>query len=267
MQAREVTIDLPSENTPVKLVVMGDLHIGNAATDELLISKVAARIRERYAFWVDLGDRCDFINIDDKRFDPKALPNWCDVSKLGDLVSAQADRYIQLMSSVADKCLAAVVGNHEYSIYSHYRRDVYSEINRSMGLPSDAEFGFSGFLRLRLVSHGKVVWRPTLYLFHGSSGTGSTGAAATALEKRMAVAEADVYCVGHTHNRLASMRRRLAMDPNTGKVVTRQLAFVNTGAYMTNLAGYAEQRGLYPQEVGPLEVWFMPGTKEIKIVQ
>jgi len=51
------------------IIPLADIHIGNAATDEKLLASTVQRIKDDdAAYWVGLGDYCEFINRSDKRF-------------------------------------------------------------------------------------------------------------------------------------------------------------------------------------------------------
>ena len=63
-----------SRSDTFTLVPIGDVHIGNAACDEARLRRVVDRIAaDEWSYWVGLGDYCDFINMQDKRFSPDSL--------------------------------------------------------------------------------------------------------------------------------------------------------------------------------------------------
>jgi hypothetical protein len=260
VETAEVTLTASSRRDPIKIVFLGDLHLGNAATDEKLIEQAAKRLRAKDTYWVDLGDACDFINMSDPRFDPRGLPDWVAVGDLADLPRAQVARYAELFQPVADKCLARLCGNHEDVLSRHYERDVYGELNRSIGLPSDRALGYSGFLRLRVARKGMSdCWTLTCFLHHGAGGGALAGSKALRLERLPASYQADIYAVGHTHTKMVLFKRRLGIDTKRMRLKERPLVMLNVGAWMrAEGAGYAERAGLYPQGLGPVELWLWP---------
>ena len=289
LNCAEARITYPSRSDCIKIVFVSDVHIGNGATDEALVKQVAGRLQEPDTYWLDLGDRCDFINTKDKRFDPSSLPDWVEVMDLADLPAAQIRRYSELFGPVAPKCLMALEGNHEWMIRKRYDRDVYRNLNAMMGLYAKSEHpaleikgtrcpGVSGFLRLRLrrgrsdeeKTSQRDGWTLTIFVHHGTGGGKLAGSKAINLERLPMAFDADVFAMGHTHTKLALSKRRIGIDSRRMQVVDKPMALINTGAFMRNYVqvndGYGEEKLLYPQGVGPVELWLYPNEREWKLV-
>lgn len=272
MQCAEIHLSSHGCRNPIRIVFLGDVHIGNRNTDEGLVEQVARRLEEDGTYWVDLGDACDFINLHDPRFDPRQLPDWIGVADLADLPSAQVRRYTEIFRPVAGRCLARLSGNHEDAILLRQERDVYREINEALGLPPERALGYSGFVRLRL-SRGKARtktdWTLTLFLHHGAGGGQLAGAKALRLERLPMAFDADIFAMGHTHTKMVLQKRRVGMSAgNPPRLEDRPLILISVGAFMRGeLSGYAERRGLYPQGIGPVELWIWPERKQIRVVQ
>jgi hypothetical protein len=77
---------------------------------------------------VGLGDYCEWINVQDKRFDVATLAPWIEIGDLIDLAQVQRDRFLSIIKPIAGKCLAMCSGNHEGTIHRKTERDIYSEI-------------------------------------------------------------------------------------------------------------------------------------------
>jgi len=268
----DTTLHVESRSEPVKIVFLGDTHLGNGDTDEDLVKQTAKRLGEAGVYWVDLGDACDFINMQDKRFDAASLPPWIGLEDLADLATAQVQRYVDIFKPYAPTCLCRLQGNHEDSIRKRYERDVYREINALMGVGRDRAPGYGCFLRLRVYRMEKSdPWTLVCFLHHGVGGGMLAGAKALRLERLPMSFDADIFAVGHTHTKLALSKRRIGLHPRGKKVVDKPLALINTGAFMRsyvqNDGGYVEGGLLYPQGLGPVEVWIWPDKKDIKVVQ
>ena len=268
---RAVEIALDAWAGPVRLVLLGDLHLGNAGTEEALIEETTQRLAGEHVYWIDLGDAIDAINMRDPRFDPRSMPDWIGMADLADLPAAQVARYRHWFGAYGETCLARLYGNHEYVLQKHFERDVYRELNQSIGLAPERAPGFSGFVRLRFrrMSGGKVgdTWTQVLYINHGCTGGKLMGAKALALERLPASWDADVYAIGHSHSRLAFGKPVHGLASKKAQVEQHKRVFVNVGAYMTGLDGYAERAGYAPQEPGPVELWFYPSERRVRIVQ
>ena len=258
---------------PVRLVLTGDEHLGNAATDETLVEKTTRLLEGDNVYWIDLGDAIDAINMRDPRFDPRSLPDWIGIADLVDLPAAQVARYRHWFGRFGHNCLARLRGNHEEALQHHFERDIYAELNRAIELPPERALGYSGFVRLRFRKRGGSqdrildTWTQTLYIHHGYVGGKLIGAKAIALERLPASWDADVYAMGHSHTRLAFAEPRFGVSSKKLEIVSRRQIFVNVGSYMTGLGGYAERKGYRPQEPGPVELLFYPSERHIQIIQ
>ena len=77
-----------------RLHPIGDVHLGAAACDELQFERVVSRIAEDdRGYWVGIGDYCDFINRQDRRFDLDAMADWLHGER--DVAGAQAARFVE----------------------------------------------------------------------------------------------------------------------------------------------------------------------------
>ena len=255
----------------VKLVFLGDTHIGAQGCDEDLIKQTVSRIQEDNTYFFDMGDRCEFINSKDPRFEFANLPQWLSLSDLVDIPKAQINRFVDLFKSISEKCLGTVEGNHEASIKTHSDRDVYQQINEQLKFDAKVCLGTSGIVRLQFMMYNKVEWTLDVFLHHGSFGCGKkSGSAVNGLEELPLAIQADVFCVGHTHKKLGKIQERVRLN-NKGKLVHSPIALINSGSFVrgftdNDFGSYAEKRLLYPQGIGPVELWVYPEQKQVKLV-
>jgi len=272
-RVKSVEIALDNWAGPVRLVLTGDEHLGNAATDESLIEETTRRLEGEDVYWIDLGDAIDAINMRDPRFDPRSLPDWIGMADLIDLPAAQVARYRHWFGGLGGNCLARLYGNHEFELQRRYERDIYAELNRAIELPPERALGYSGFVRIRFRNRGGSknrildTWTQTIYIHHGCAGGKLMGAKAISLERLPSSWDADIYAVGHSHTRLAFGKPRIGMASKKVATESHRQIFVNVGSYMTGLNGYAERKGYPPQEPGPVELWFYPSERKVKIIQ
>jgi hypothetical protein len=268
MQAVEHRIEVSSRTEIVRLVFHGDGHIGAGLTDEKLIRDVAASLGQENTYWFDLGDRCEFINPSDRRFDPTALASWIGLPDLADLAACQTTRYAEIFKPYIGTCLAGLKGNHELTLSRKYERDIYEEANNKLGLAQERRLGYSGFVRLRVYRQQTGdPWSLVVYVSHGFGGGWLAGAKALRAERMPMAFAADIYAVGHSHTKMGIRKRRIGIRPRSNRITEQHYALINVGAYMRGeLGGYAEEKMYYPQELGPVEVWLYPQTQEMKVI-
>ena len=269
---RAVEIALDSWNERIQIVFIGDLHLGHSQTRENLVADTVQRLKAPNTYWIDLGDSIDAVNMRDPRFDPLSLPSWIKLPDLADIPKAQVERYKHYFGDLGKTCLARLFGNHEAALQKHSERNIYSELNKTINLPSERALGYSGFVRLRFRKRGRRnrienTWTQTIYISHGSGGGKLSGSKVTNLERLPMAFEADIYAVGHTHTKLALQKRLLGLSPKTTEIIDKKLIMINVGSFLDGKNGYPERAGLYPQALGPIELHFFPRSREIKIIQ
>lgn len=244
---------------------MGDVHIGAASVDEgLFTHMVKAIAADEDAYWIGMGDYCDFIQRSDPRFDPQSLPSWLSQFE-PDIARAQVMHFIDLVKPIAHKCLGLIQGNHETTIQRHYERDIYSDIVNAVrqegGFPPDHKLmlGYGGWLRLRF-NRGKNKrngWSNIVVrLHHGYGGGKLAGAKALNMEKFIWTNDADLCLMGHTHEAGMPLSRSvLALAGNA--VTDRNRIGAWTGTFMRSYGlghdTYAEVKGYYPRPIGGVE--------------
>lgn len=274
------TIHHPSRTDTIRIYPLGDLHLGAAGCCEKLLAATVEAIRlDPFAYWIGLGDYCDFINLSDPRFAAGALAPWIKITDLQDLAAVQRDRFLDLVTPIADKCLALVKGNHEDTIHRHYERAIYAEIVAGVkALMSDppAKLGldYCGFLRLRLERGASEtakghVWALDVFCHHGWGGGRLAGSKALKLERAAARFLADIALIGHWHTQMSLVVRQLALNRRGTRLIHRTCRTVATGHWLDGHAqdatSYAEKAGYPPAEPGCPVVSLCPGTQTIRV--
>lgn len=255
-----------------RLYPLGDIHLGAAACDERLLKAAIERIKaDERAYWVGLGDYCDFINVSDPRFSSESLADWVKVSHLGDLAGAQTKRLLELFEPIAGKCLGLIEGNHERAVFKHYERSIYSDIVTGIKLMGDfpAEhqlaLGYCGWLIFGFyrapTRHRGTVLKANLH--HGFVGGRLAGAKALNMQRWLWNHEADLVIFGHSHNTGVQVE---AVEKVRGSRVTYDHRI---GCYAGTFLGmngrgkttYSQEKGYFPLPVTQPHIILRPGSK------
>ena len=260
-----------------KIVPLGDVHIGAAACDEELFRQVVKGIaKDPDAYWIGMGDMCDWINVQDRRSDLGVLAEWISVADLVDLGSVQKERFCEIVSPIAHKCLALVEGNHEISLRKHTERDVYREIVAQVkgdsGLSSGIQLaiGVYGWLQLcfyrsKRREHSHIV---NINLHHGFTGGKLAGGKALNMQRWLWTHNADICFWGHSHNvGIQPEAVEEIDDAGNVRVMNRRGAFAGTFLRTVNDDGpstYSEEKGYFPLPYGGVMAELRPGAAKRK---
>lgn len=265
-----------SRNASVRIVPLGDVHIGSAACDEEQFKRTVRYIKDEGVYWVGMGDYCEFINKKDPRFDISTLAEWIGRQELVDLAKSQRDHFLEIVRPISKQCLGLLAGNHEGSILKHYERDIFadivSEIKFLAGMKDDEPLavGYSGWLKLKFKRKGSKTDRSliTVNLHHGFVGGKLAGAKALNMQRWLWSHEADLVIFGHSHN-TGVQREAIELVNNADEIVTKDKVGCYSGTFMkTTQKGtttYSEIKGYFPLPIGGVEIYLRPFTNGQKV--
>lgn len=251
MELLEHRLALSSRNGYCDLYGVGDIHLGSKACDEDKFREDIEKIRRNpYAYWVGIGDYLEAINYTDPRFDPKGLARWLENKELDNLAKAQAEKFIELVKPIKDKCLHLHTGNHEEVIRRRYHQDIVNYVCMVLNKPFA---GYTAFSRLN-INYRKMEHRTRvliLYSEHGSGGGELPGAKALKLQRQHGYKEADVYFYGHVHEKMDLDLVRLAVTHRGAlKLLQKPSLGIICGSYLRSypegFTAYTEMKSVRP---------------------
>lgn len=246
---------------------VGDIHWGAKSFDQKSFRKTVDIIaKDDYSWWFGTGDWGEFINVDDKRFDPEnIMPEL--VPHLQNLPVAQCRGILNEIKPIIHKCLGGIGGNHDDYIKKKYFFDPLDYIINAMNDELEREGKPRQVVNL---GYGKAIIRVTLQrigedkqpshsilfnIAHGSGGGEYPGGNLNRLVRISANDDADVLMRGHVH-KMISYLLPVFHYPRKGKLgaQAQHKALLTCGSYyktyQENVTSYAEQKDLAPVETG-----------------
>ena len=206
MRLLDINIPLKHRGDMVSIYPIGDTHIGAFNCAESSLKKVVRQIQaDPLARWFGGGDLINCIKPDDFRHDYKAMPNWIfkgDAEtikdRLANITVQEADRAIEILEPIADKCLGCLEGNHEKILRKRYTQDIQKYLCDGLDVPN---LGSATWFRLIF----KLPTNTTIVLVmgarHGYGGGRSPGAEPKKLFDLLNFwNDCDIVFSGHTHS-------------------------------------------------------------------
>jgi len=261
---------------------LSDLHLLNAACAEKELKCDIKRIAEDpYAFWFGGGDYADFIGYDDgKRFDPDCVSERLKISDLGQLGKKSVEVVYEWLSPIKEKCLGLLLGNHEKRYQCHKQQeDLHGWLCTAMGVQNLRYCAFVDVVFVRncgrkppeIVSAApgdKHCETFRFFLHHGAGFATTPGGKLNRLIQFMTSFDADVYMVGHVHDRTAKRLTALGADATCGALRDRGRVGVISGSYLKcyheGTTSYGEMRGYTPTSLGASWVQITPNALKAK---
>jgi hypothetical protein len=276
--AEVIDIDIHdvSRSDMFRLVPLGDIHIGAAACDEDLLAQVVKGIADDdNAYWVGLGDYCEFINMRDWRFNVDELADWIKREDLTDLAQVQRDRFLMHIEPIAHKCWGLASGNHEHEIHRHTERAIYDEIvakvKKMGGMPESHKLGIgiygwlrANFLRSKEDEDKHIRTALVVNIHHGFTGGRLKGAKALNMEKWLWNHECDVAIFGHSHN-TDVLTVAVERINKAGQIESITRKGVYAGSFRRTVVEghttYSERMGFFPLPILGCELHLRPGAE------
>jgi len=247
----------------IKIYLVGDIHGGTVHCHQSLLEQTIKKIKDNpEAYWIDMGDKCEFISTKDKRWDGGGIAGWVKPDYIG---ISQADWYMDLMTPVKDKCLGLIEGNHESTWTGQTDTNVQHYICSKMGVPDLSAACFIRF-NFKRASTDKSL---TGFFTHGAGSAITPGAKLTRLQRLMDSFEADIVAQGHVHELLTYSRPYMELD-RTLQVKQRVKVGALTGCYFRTYtqdvaSSYGERKNYPPVMLGSPVVVYNPDDNILSI--
>lgn len=262
MKAIEKTITLENKKEPMRLIPFGDVHLGNANCDKKYFKKTLDWILNKpNAYAVGMGDYCDCIVPQDKRFDFKEVDKQFS-SDLDNLPMAQVEYMSELLTPLSDagKLLTLIPGNHEDMFRLRNGVNVMKSLCKPLNIP---EGDMMTFLKIKFDQKQFHTSSLVIWMHHGFFAGRKLGGKVNQLTDVATGYIADVYLTGHSHELSAHQIMTIGMAQSGIRTIANKKTFGNTGTFMKTLSqnggnGYAERKAYNPAKIGVLRFDIYP---------
>ncbi len=216
---------------------IGDLHLGSPHFDRKLLEKHLKIIDENRskASIIIMGDLAE-----------TAMKDSVGAGVYEQQESAQQQMMTakNILYDYKDLIAAICTGNHEERMYVRTGFDLMLYFAQIMGL-EDKYVRYQGIVKYTINQRcfNVSVW-------HGAGGGGTAGGAMNKLQKQANTVLADIYLMGHVHQRQAFSKQIYVPDEQNNKIDLMKQVFVVTGSALTHENSYAEMAGFPPSDTG-----------------
>lgn len=223
------------------MLVLSDLHIGDALVDMKRISQFLIEAQEDDTYVIINGDIINnaIINSVSNVYNDIYTPKQ------------QIDIVSDLLYPIRDKILVICEGNHEIRTAKLTNINLMEEVAHRIFTRTEVEKIYSNEPYLLFLSFGKNQGRDTrktVYSVYGKHGTGGgkrVGSKMNHLEDMLQIVNADIFITGHTHVPASFRLLSNSVDYRNRKVNEKEHVFVNCNAFL-RYGGYGEDMGFRP---------------------
>ena len=247
------------------LYTLGDCHLGNVGCSVEHLGADVERVRANpLARVILMGDLADYIGQTDKRWDAATITPGARVKDLADWGMYLSKLVVKTFKPIAGQIIGALSGNHEATFQARQAQQCHAWTCQELGI---RDLGYSCFLDLCFRRSVGAKKRPArryrLFAHHGAGAAATAGGKINRLVAFMNSMEADIYLVGHVHEKDVKRTETLAANDLCEALTSRKKLGLFTGTYLrtyhegTN-AGYGERAGYRPVALGCSVVEFQP---------
>ena len=248
-----------------RLYAIGDCHIGNAGCAiEKLREDVERAHDDKDSVVLLMGDLADYIGPDDnKRWDPSTITPDVPVKKLAQWGQYLAECVVNVFRPLKGKIIGSLYGNHEHQFMRRAAAEqLHNWVCTELGTRN---LGYCCFFNLSFRRGTDQIATRSYRVFahHGAGSARTAGGKMNRLVSFMLTNEADVYLVGHLHERDVKRIDTLATDKDCKEIKSRKRLGVFTGTYLRTYnqgpeSGYGERAGYVPVPLGCSVIEFNP---------
>jgi len=238
----------------IKLVPLGDIHLGHAVCDKDLFENTINYIAENdEAMWIGMGDYCDAISAKDKRYNPKEIDSSLPTPDV------QYREVTKMLMPIKDKCLGLLDGNHDYTHWTHHNHNYVDQMAHEL----ETEYlGLDAVIRLifprtwlKKIGKNREHHKFDIFAHHGWSSGRSDGYKVKSIQDMALIfSEMNLYLMGHVHLKgEAPVRVKLNIAENLD-IIQHTQRYVFTGSYIKGYVNgfttYIEGKALPPTQLG-----------------
>lgn len=247
-------------NEPIYLYPWGDLHryTAHCATDKWF--EFLKRVKdEKNNHYLGMGDYDDMLSASERKVINSFDIHTTTGKDLEKLFKTRIDDLYKEIEFMKGNLIGLVEGNHF--------ADLSSGITTTQRLCDKLEckyLGASSIIRLRFIKSNETKCRSSLDMFvhHGRGASRTAGGSLNSVEQMCRVAEADIYLMGHDHQKTVTFINRLKLTHGIPTFTNRKILLGRTGSF---LKGYVEDKPSYvvdalysPTDLGTLKIELIP---------
>lgn len=257
----------------VKIIPIGDVHVGSICFDRKYFEDMINWIcDEPQTYVVGMGDMVDAVtHMDVARYDVDNLdPEFNTPEKQHKYV----ERWLGKLAAKG-KLLFILEGNHEFEIKHRYNHEHCGRWSNDLNVPF---LGVQGMMRLVIEENYKTKKNKAhcydIFAHHGHGGGSKTGNAVNKIQNFANNYYADIYLMGHSHDKFANIEARVKInDQKNGdgnlELSQKKIAFVNTGTFMDTFkvgtaSTYAERKGYQVKMKGVVTILLKDGDIHLR---
>ena len=250
---------------PINLYIFGDVHrFAKGCAEDKWLQFLDTAKRDTNTFFLGMGDYDDLASMSERAI--LINPGLHDDTKwtIDDVYTQRLQAFKKEIDFMRGRVIGLLEGNH-YGVFSNGSMTTTQMLCEMMKCQY---LGVNSFIRLSFVYGSK---RTSLDIFahHGKGASRLIGGSLNSVEHMVSNAEADIYLMGHDHQRNAGKLSRLHLRGGGDRLVLKDKTMIlaRTGSflrgYMPDHQSYVVRGAMKPSDIGYLKIILTP-TRELQ---
>ncbi len=259
-------VNVNTLNKPINLYVFGDVHrFAKGCAEEKWLEFLDIAKKDTNALFLGMGDYDDLASQSERVI--LINPGLHDDTRwsVDDVYDYRVKQFQEEIKFMKYGLIGLLEGNH-YGVYSTGGMTTTQKLCENLRC---RYLGVNAFIRLSFICGSK---RNAIDIFahHGKGAARLIGSDLNTVEQMVANAEADIYLMGHSHQRNAGKVNRLHLQHGGDGLILKDktMLLARTGSflrgYMPDHQSYVVKGAMKPSDIGYLKIILTP-TREARL--
>jgi hypothetical protein len=255
----EYPIIVKSLDSPIYLLPFGDIHrYAHLCDTESWLDFCTWAKTKKNSYFLGMGDYDDMCSGSERKALTCADLHDTTRQSIDDIYQDRVNKLTKEISFMKDKLIGLIEGNH-YGVFQSgmtTTQEMCRQLNTKF-------LGSCAIIRLSF-RYGNKRYALDIFAAHGKGASRLLGGSLNAVQQMADIAQADIYLMGHDHQKIDGFRNRLLLQDGFGslRLMSRKILFARTGSF---LKGYVPEKPSYvakallpPTDIGVIKIELTP---------
>jgi len=257
----QYSINFRNYNEPIYLIPFGDIHRSSPHCSlERWKEFLGWAKKKDNCYFLGMGDYDDLVSTTERNLIHTTALHDSTLETLEDMYIKFTDELADEISFMKGRLIGLIEGNH----YAQLKNGTTTTQYLCQKLDTHY-LGCNTFIRLVLKYDKNHTHKVDIWAHHGLGGGRTAGSSINKVEQMTQVSEADIYLMGHDHQKSVDFKSRLYLSEarNTEpEVKHRRILLARTGSflrgYVANKASYIVDKAMPPTDLGVIKIELTP---------
>jgi hypothetical protein len=242
-------------NEPIYLIPFGDIHRFAPLCDvDKWLEFIAWAKLKKSAYFLGMGDYDDLASFSERKALLQASLHESTQKTLDEIYTSRVIKLNKEIEFMRDRIIGLVEGNH-YSILESGMTTTQMMCDKL----KCKYLGVSSFIRLVFI-YGYKKYSIDIWVHHGKGASRLVGGSLNTVEQMSAIADADIYLMGHDHRKSVALKTRLCLG--NGKLRQKKVLLARTGSFLKGYVdgepSYVARGAMTPTDLGVIKIELTP---------